>query len=134
MLNERQKAFADFYIECGNASEAARRAGYSPKTAGAIGGENLEKPEISAYIAQRLKEAEKKRVASADEVLEFFSAVMRGEVKDQFGLETSVDTRLNAGKELMKRYNAAKNNDDRIDRVAEIMAKLDEEARADAEQ
>jgi hypothetical protein len=34
----------------------------------------------------------------------------------------------------MKRYNAAKNSDGRVDKVAEIMAKLDEEARADAEQ
>lgn len=134
MLNERQKAFADYYLECGNASEAARRAGYKPEYAGSNADKLLKNTKISDYIAQRLEKASEKRIASADEVLEFFSAVMRGEVKDQFGLETSVDTRISAGKELMKRYNAAKNNDDRIDKVAEIMAKLDEEAQTDAEQ
>ena len=128
MLNGRQKAFADYYLECGNATEAARRAGYKAKNADVTGPRLLGNVGISSYIDEHLEAASGKRIASADEVLEFFSAVMRGEVKDQFGLETSVDTRLNAGKELMKRYNAARNNDDRIDRVAEIMAKLDEEA------
>ena len=28
MLTPKQKAFADYYIECGNATEAYRKAGY----------------------------------------------------------------------------------------------------------
>lgn len=103
-LTEKQKAFADAYIECGNQTEAARRAGYSSKTAYSIGNENLKKPEVSAYIKERMAELEAQRVASADEVMRFFSSVMRGEVKDQFGLDASLQDRLNAGKELMKRY------------------------------
>lgn len=105
-LTPKQKAFADAYIETGNASEAARRAGYSEKTAGAIGGENLEKPAIKAYIKERLADIEAQHVATADEVMRFFSSVMRGEVKDQFGLDASLQDRLSAGKELMKRYSA----------------------------
>ena len=108
-LNRRQKAFADFYLECGNATEAARKAGYSEKTCRSIGAENLTKPDISAYIAERMQPIEKDRIASADEVLAFFSSVMRGEVKDQFGLDAALSDRLNAGKELMKRYAAADN-------------------------
>lgn len=130
MLTPKQKAFADEYIKCLNASEAARKAGYSAKCAASIGEENLRKPEISAYISERLKQIEAKRVASADEVMRFFSSVMRGEVSDQFGLEASLDTRLSAGKELMKRYNAIKSDDGRIDRVAQIMARLDAESEA----
>ena len=34
----------------------------------------------------------------------FYSAVLRGEVKDQCGLEASLDTRMAAGRELMKRH------------------------------
>lgn len=108
-LTAKQQAFADYYLECGNASEAARRAGYSRKTAGNIGNENLEKPEIAAYISTRMAELSKNRIASADEVLEFYSKVMRGEEKDQFGLDASLSDRLNAGKELMKRHAAAGN-------------------------
>lgn len=105
-LTLKQKAFADAYIETGNQTEAARRAGYSKKTAQQIGNENLSKPVVSAYIAQRMNDLEAQRVASADEVMRFFSSVMRGEVKDQFGLDASLQDRLNAGKELMKRYAA----------------------------
>lgn len=135
MLTPKQKAFADEYIRCANASEAARNAGYSKKCAGSIGEENLKKPEISQYIAERLKQIEADRVASADEVMRFFSSVMRGEVMDQFGLEASLDTRISAGKELMRRYNAVKNDDGRVDRVTQIMARLDAESevRAGAE-
>ena len=109
-LKTRQKAFADYYIECGNSTEAARKAGYSEKTCYAIGAENLKKPHISAYIAERMQAQNEARVASADEVLKFFSSVMRGEVKDQFGLDAALSDRLNAGKELMKRYAAADNS------------------------
>ena len=108
-LTPKQKAFADYYLECGNASEAARKAGYSEKTAHQIGKENLHKPTISAYIAKRLAPKEAERIASADEVLQFYSDVMRGKVKDQFGLDAALTDRLNAGKELMKRHAAAGN-------------------------
>lgn len=107
-LNERQKAFADYYIQTGNATEAAIKAGYSEKTARSIGAENLTKPDISAYIKERLDEQSNKRVADANEVIEFYTAVMRGEVKDQFGLDASLSDRLKAGDALMRRYNAIK--------------------------
>ena len=112
-LTPKQKAFADYYIECGNSTEAARKAGYSEKTSRSIGAENLTKPDISAYIAARMQAQGEARVASADEVLAFFSSVMRGEVKDQFGLDAALSDRLNAGKELMKRHAAAENAGDR---------------------
>ena len=112
-LNRRQKAFADFYLGCGNATEAARKAGYSEKTCRSIGAENLTKPDISAYIAERMQPIEKDRIASADEVLAFFSSVMRGEIMDQGGLDAAISDRLNAGKELMKRHAAAESAGDR---------------------
>ena len=103
-FTEKQKAFANAYIETGNASEAARRAGYSHPYSQST--RLLENVGISAYIKERLSDIEAQRVASADEVMRFFSSVMRGEVKDQFGLDASLQDRLNAGKELMKRYAA----------------------------
>lgn len=106
-LTPKQKAFADYYLECGNATEAAKRAGYKSRSAQQIGAENLLKPVISDYISERMAKIDAARVASADEVLKFYTSVMRGEVKDQFGLEASLADRLNAGKELMKRHNAA---------------------------
>lgn len=129
-LTPKQKAFADYYIECGNAAEAARRAGYSKKTAEVIGRENLRKPTISAYIAEVIRPTKEKRIADATEVLEFFTDVMRGKVKDQFGLDSSLSDRLNAGKELMKRHDAGKllteekkREDDPVTKALKEMAK-----------
>lgn len=102
-MNDRQKAFADYYIETGNATEAAKRAGYSEKTAYSMGNENLKKPEIAAYIAERTAPTEQKRIATGDEVMEFFTAVMRGEIKDAFDLPPSLADRKDAAKELAKR-------------------------------
>ena len=82
-LTEKQKRFADYYIELGNATEAARKAGYSSKTAKSIGQENLTKPDIKTYIEERLNEKDAERIASQDEILEFLTAVMRGEKTEQ---------------------------------------------------
>lgn len=107
MLTPKQKAFADYFLQSGNVTEAARKAGYSEKTAAVIGNENLKKPNVSAYIAERQKQIDDSRIASAAEVQRFYSAVLRGEIKDQFGLEASLDTRMAAGRELMKRHERA---------------------------
>lgn len=102
-LTPKQKAFADYYIECGNATEAAKRAGYSDKTARQIATENLTKPSICEYIAERVKPTEEKRIATGDEIMQFFTSVMRGEVLDAFDLPPSLADRKDAAKELAKR-------------------------------
>lgn len=126
-LNERQKAFADYYIQTGNATEAAIKAGYSEKTARSIGAENLTKPDISAYIKERLDEQSNKRVADANEVIAFYTAVMRGEIKDQFGLDASLSDRLKAGDALMKRYAATDNGSKGIiEKLDKVLGDIDE--------
>ena len=50
-----------------------------------------------------MKPTEEKRIATGDEVMMFFTAVMNGEIKDAFGLDASLQDRLNAAKELAKR-------------------------------
>lgn len=118
-LTPKQKAFAEYYIQSGNASDAARKAGYSAKTAYAIGQENLKKPDIAKYIADLFSDEEEKRIADANEVIRFYTSVMRGEIKDQFGLEASLSDRLKAGDSLMKRYAVT------ADRDKGAMGKLD---------
>lgn len=116
-LTPKQKDFCEYYLQTGNAAEAARLAGYSDKTARVIGPENLSKPAISEYIAARRAEMDKTLIADSDEVLRFYSAVMRGEVKDQFGLDASLGDRLKAGDSLMKRYAASGRSQDALERL-----------------
>ena len=103
-MTEKQKAFCDYYIETGNATEAAIRAGYSKRTAKAIGSENLTKPYIKQYIDERLAKIEDARIAKGEEVLQYLTKVMRGEEKDQFGLDASLQDRTKAAELLGKRY------------------------------
>lgn len=82
-MNARQKRFCDEYLIDCNATKAAIRAGYSEKTAYSIGNENLNKPELKAYIEQQLEAIHNQKTADAQEVIEYLTAVMRGEHTEQ---------------------------------------------------
>ncbi len=49
-LTPRKKRFAEEFALCGSGAEAARRAGYSERTARAIACENLTKPDVQEAI------------------------------------------------------------------------------------
>lgn len=105
-LTEKQKRFIDYYIEFADAKKAAIEAGYSEKTAKQIGSENLAK--LDRFIKIRLQEKEEARIASQDEVLQYLTKVMRGEEKDQFGLDASLQDRTKCAELLGKRYGTFK--------------------------
>ncbi len=76
-LNEKQKAFAEYYAACFNAAEAARKAGYSEKTARAIGQRLLTNVDIQKYLQKIKENAKSSRIATIDEVLTYLSDTMR---------------------------------------------------------
>lgn len=124
-LTCKQKAFADYYIETGNATEAAKMAGYSEKTAHVIGAENLKKPNISQYIAERVKPTEEKHIATADDVMVFLTDMMNGKIKDAFGLDPSNADRISAAKEIMKRHNVVgDNNKDALEKLDNVLEQM----------
>lgn len=102
-LNTRQKLFIDKYIELDNATQAAIAAGYSEKGAGVVGSRLLNHNKIKAEILRRQDELRKPTIASAQEVMEYFTKVMKGEILDQFGLEAPLSERTRAAQELAKR-------------------------------
>ena len=81
-LNARQKSFCEFYVASGNATESAIKAGYSKKTADRIASENLRKLELKKYIDELMQKLESERIASAEEVLQNLTAMMRGEIQE----------------------------------------------------
>ncbi len=80
MLTAKQKRFGDEYCVDLNQTQAAIRAGYSKKTAYAIGWENLRKPEIRKYVDARLKE----HAVTADEAIKMIGDIARGNLADYF--------------------------------------------------
>jgi phage terminase small subunit len=103
-MKEKHKAFADYYIETLNAYDAAIKAGYSENYAKASSYKLLENDGIKTYIKERLDSKDNARIASQDEVLERLTAIMRGEVTDQLGLETPVKDMVKAAELLGRRY------------------------------
>ena len=78
-MTEKQKRFCDEYLIDCNATQAAIRAGYSPKTANEQGAKLLAKVSIKAYIDDQLEQLHNKNIADSQEVLEYLTSVMRGE-------------------------------------------------------
>lgn len=106
-LTENQKKFCEYYLELGNATEAYKKAYSTVKKEGvakANASRLLSNANVKTYIEQRQKEADNKRIADADEVLEYLTKVVRGEEKDQFGLEATLADRTKAAELLGKRY------------------------------
>lgn len=69
-LSKRQKAFADAYLtNGGNATEAARTAGYSPHNIGANAAKTLKNPKIQAYMKRRLQPIERKADIDVDKAI-----------------------------------------------------------------
>ena len=78
-LTLKQQRFADEYIISGNATQAALTAGYAERSAYRTGADNLRKPQVKAYIDERLAELESAKIAKQDEVLRYLTGVMRAE-------------------------------------------------------
>ena len=74
-LTEKQKKFCDEYLVDCNATQAAIRAGYSPKTAYSIGEENLRKPELQAEIQKRKIELQNKLEITQEKVLQELASI-----------------------------------------------------------
>ena len=146
-MNERQSRFVDHYIATANASEAARKAGYSERTARVIGQENLTKPAVKAAIKERLKEMESERVATTQEALEHLTAVLRGEVQEtivtpsgkKFVVPVRESDRLRAAENLLKVFGAYKDKmevkmsgaDLFVSTLEKISTKLEDDKRGD---
>lgn len=66
-MNERQKKFAEYYAQCGNAAQSAVKAGYSEKYAGQNADKLLKNTNIAKYIKQLAEKAQDSRIMTAKE-------------------------------------------------------------------
>ena len=102
-LTPKQKKFCDEYLKLGNATQEAKNAGYSEKTAYRTGADNLKVPHILDYINARQEQIASKDIADIEEIMKYLTDVMRGKIKDQFDLDASLSERTKAAQELLKR-------------------------------
>ncbi len=83
LVNAKQKRFCDEYLVDCNATQAAIRAGYSARTANEQAARLLANVSIKAYIDEKMERLHNERTADAQEVLEYLTAVMRGQQTEQ---------------------------------------------------
>jgi len=81
-LTVKQEKFCIYYFDCGNATAAALKAGYSPKTAAAIAGENLQKPTIKARLSDLQEKAASAKIMSVTERKERLYEIARARMTD----------------------------------------------------
>lgn len=103
-LTKKERIFADEYVKTTNGTQSAITAGYSEKTARSKGSQLLTKINVRQYIEAVMNERSKDTIATADEVLEYLTRVVRGEEKDAFGLDVSVADKMKAAELLGKRH------------------------------
>ena len=76
-MNQRQRAFCEAYLLSGNATEAAIKAGYSPKSARSIGQRLLTFADIREYLARRNAQIVAENTATLEEIYSFWTVTMR---------------------------------------------------------
>ena len=121
-MTRKQKRFCDEYLIDLNATQAAIRAGYNPKSAYSQGQRMLKNVEVKTYLDAKLAQIQSEKTAQAQEVMEYLTAVMRGEHTEQTlrlvgdGVQeiTRIDIpakdRIKAAELLGKRYGLFKDN------------------------
>ena len=103
-LKPKELVFAEEWLKTTNATQSAIKAGYSARTAYSAGNRLLKKVDVRQYIDERLAEMKESSIADTNEVMQFLSSTMRGDIPDQFGLDPALNDRLKAAELLGKRY------------------------------
>ena len=91
-LTEKEKAFCDYYIESLNATESYKKAYNCKKQATAETNSSrlLSNAKVKSYVDERLKEIESRRIAKAEEVLEYLTKVIRNEEEEEVVVTVNV--------------------------------------------
>lgn len=103
-LKPKELKFAEEWLKTTNATQSAIKAGYSARTAYSAGNRLLKKVDVKQYIDERLAEMKESSIADTNEVMQFLSSTMRGDIPDQFGLDPALNDRIKAAELLGKRY------------------------------
>ena len=105
-LSLKEYQFINSFLVNGDVALAAKDAGYEIKEGSsykAMGNKILKRDYIYEELMFRLEELDQDAIADANEIMEYFTGVMRGDIKDQFGLDAPLSERTSAAKELAKR-------------------------------
>ena len=105
MLTEKRKRFIDEYLIDTNAAAAVVRAGFkakSPKVAADIGNELMKVSAIREAIDERLAQMRSEKIASAQEVMEYLTAILRGQEIEEVTVVVGTGAGISEAKNVEK--------------------------------
>ena len=102
-LSVNEQKFVAYYIETGDVKKAVIDAGFDTTNPASYGRSLLNKRKIQKEINTQMALLKNDCIASANEILNFYTKAMRGEIRDQFGLDASLADRMRAAEALAKR-------------------------------
>ena len=76
-MNDKQKRFCELFAASGNATDAAKNAGYSERTAYSQGNRLLKNVECAKYIKELQDQAAAERIADISEVKRTWTEILR---------------------------------------------------------
>lgn len=82
-MTKKQVRFCEEYLIDCNASQAAIRAGYSKKNARRIANQLMQNKEVHDRITETLDKLSEEKLASAKEILEYLTSVLRGQSESE---------------------------------------------------
>ena len=91
-MTERQKKFAEYYAQCGNAAQSAIQAGYSKKYANTNASKLLQNTTITEYIKQLTEDAQTARIMTARERQAILSDIAKDAQNELSGRIRAIDT------------------------------------------
>lgn len=142
-LTEKQKRFADNYIELGNIEQAALKAGYSKNYSRAQSHKLLANVGVKAYLEKRMKKLDQEKIMSQQEALELLTNIANGSLRDSvvvsggWGYEViekapDLNTRKDAAKEILKRYPMNRHDELKSKMLETQIRKLEKELDTDS--
>ncbi len=91
-MTERQKKFAEYYAQCGNATQSAVKAGYSNKFTNTNATKLLQNTTISNYIRKLTEKAQTDRIMTARERQALLSDLAKDDENDTADRIRAIDT------------------------------------------
>lgn len=127
-LNIRQKKFAEYYVESGNVSQSAVKAGYSEKFAKSKSYLLLENSLVAEYIQELNEEMQDKRIMSAKERQAVLSDIARNKshMEETGDIIKAIDTLNKMTGEYLNKVEVSGNIETQTTKLDKILEQLNE--------
>lgn len=127
-LNIRQKKFAEYYVESGNVSQSAVKAGYSEKFAKSKSYLLLENSLVVEYIQELSEEMQDKRIMSAKERQAVLSDIARNKshMEETGDIIKAIDTLNKMTGEYLNKVEVSGNIETQTTKLDKILEQLNE--------